>query len=101
MLFYLTITAWILLFLILLVFHRAQPEFESFFDRFYRLHLRTHWDIQYLYYLIYLVGGGILISIFGIILGRFRGRRKKDHTMILVVTGCVSLILLIVAIFRI
>ncbi|MCD4741310.1 MAG: hypothetical protein K8R67_02340, partial [Desulfobacteraceae bacterium] len=41
----LNIFAWLLLLVVLLVFHRVQPEFESFFDRFYRLNLRTFWDI--------------------------------------------------------
>ncbi|MCK5163070.1 MAG: hypothetical protein KAQ72_05110 [Desulfobacula sp.] len=94
LLFYLNILAWILLITILLVFHRAQPEFETFFDRFYQLKLRTDWDIQYLYYLIYMVIFGIFISLSGLLLGVFRGRRESDHKKALIITGIISLIML-------
>jgi len=94
LLFYLNILAWILLVFILLIFHRAQPEFETVFDRFYQLNLRTDWDIQYLYYLIYTVIFGIFISIAGLLLGIFRGRRENDHKKALIITGIISLIML-------
>jgi len=94
LLFYLNILAWILLIVILLIFHRAQPEFETLFDRFYQLKLRTNWDIQYLYYLIYMVIFGIFISIVGLLLGIFRGRRENDHKKALIITGIISMIML-------
>ncbi|MCP4671513.1 MAG: hypothetical protein GY857_09425 [Desulfobacula sp.] len=83
----------------LLVFHRAQPEFESFFDRFYKLDLRTTWDIKYLRYLIYTVITGIIISLSGLVLGMFRGRRQNDHNKALIITGIISLIMLVISIF--
>jgi len=98
-LFYLNILAWILLIIILLIFHRAQPEFETLFDRFYQLKLRTHWDIQYLYYLTYMVIFGIFISITGLLLGVFRGRRENDHKKALIITGIISIIMLWVSMF--
>ena len=94
LLFYLNILAWILLIVILLIFHRAQPEFETLFDRFYQLKLRTNWDIQYLYYLIDMVIFGIFISIVGLLLGIFRGRRENDHKKALIITGIISMIML-------
>ena len=94
LLFYLNILAWILLIVILLIFHRAQPEFETLFDRFYQLKLRTDWDIQYLYYLTYMVIFGIFISIGGLLLGIFRGRRENDHKKALIITGIISMIML-------
>ena len=97
LLFYLNIFSWILLIFILLVFHRAQPEFESVFDRFYQLDLRTTWDIQYLYYLIYCVLTGIVISLTGLLLGFFRGRRDSDHKKALIITGIISLIMLVIS----
>lgn len=99
-LFYLNIAAWILLAFILFIFHRAQPEFETIFDRFYHLKLRTNWDIQYLYYLTYSVIFGIFISVSGMLLGIFRGRRKNDHKKILILTGIISLTMLWVAIVQ-
>ncbi len=94
LLFYLNIAAWILLFFMLLVFHRAQPEFESVFDRYYHLQLRTHWDIQYLYYLVYIVITAIAISLSGLLLSLVRGRRENDHKKVLILVGIVSLIML-------
>jgi len=97
LLFYLNILAGTLLLGILLIFHRARPEFETLFDRFYKLNLRTTWDIQYLYYLIYIVSFGIFICLGGLFLRKFRGRRENDHKKALIVTGIISLILLFVA----
>ncbi|MCK5683529.1 hypothetical protein KAJ27_05390 [bacterium] len=99
LLFFLNIFASVLLIFILFVFHRAQPEFESVFDRVYELELRTKWDIQYLYYLIYCVLAGITISITGLLLGFFRGRRSNDHKKMLIITGVISLIMLVISIF--
>jgi hypothetical protein len=99
LLFYLNIFAWIILVCMLFVFHRAQPEFESFFDRFYKLDLRTTWDIRYLNYLIYTVITGIIISLSGLVLGIFRGRRQNDHKKALIITGIISLALLVIAMF--
>jgi len=97
MLFYLNILAGILLLGILLIFHRARPEFETLFDRFYKLNLRTTWDVQYLYYLIYVNSVGILICLGGLFLRRYRGRRENDHKKALMITGIISLTLLFVA----
>lgn len=99
LLFYLNAVAWICITGILLVFHRAQPEFETLFDRFYQLTLRTQWDDQYLFYLFYLVIAGLFISLAGLVLAYFRGRRKQDHKLILVITGMISLFVLWVLIF--
>lgn len=96
LLFYLNITAWVLLVGILLLFHQAQPEFESFFDRFYHLKVRTDWDLTYLNYLVYIVSAGIVISICGLVLGRFRGRRNSDHHKAALITiGVMSLLMLL------
>ncbi|MCP3872987.1 MAG: hypothetical protein GY699_07520 [Desulfobacteraceae bacterium] len=88
------ILAWGLLIALLFMFHRAQPEFETFFDRFYHLKLRTDWDMQFLYYLIYSVIFGVFFSFSGLVLSFFRGRRKQDHKKSLIVTGIISLIML-------
>ena len=95
----LNLFSWVLLLFLLLVFHRAQPQFESFFDRFYPLHLRTTWDHQYLYYLSILAAAGILVSLGGLCLGMVRGRRRDDHKKALVITGLMSIVLLGVTFF--
>ncbi len=99
LLFYLNIMAWVLLIILLLVFHRAQPEFETLFDRVYQLDLRTNWDSQYLYYLTYTVILGILLCLTGLSLAIFRGRRQKDSKVALIITGIISLLMLSVTIF--
>lgn len=97
-LYYLNIAAWVLLLFLFLIFHRAQPEFESFFDRFYKLKLRTEWDIEYLYFLLTLIYISIFICLTGLILKLFRGRRQGDHYKALIITGIVSFLMLTVAI---
>lgn len=99
-LFYLNFLSWGLLLLILFIFHRAQPEFESFFDRFYQLQLRTDWDHMFLYYSTILVISGIIISIGGLVLGIFRGRRKEDSIIALIITGLTSAFLLGLTVFK-
>ena len=84
---------------VLILFHRAQPEFETFFDRFYQLSIRTNWDFRYLNYLIYMVSFGLSVSIAGLFLGRYRGRRREDHKNALIFAGLVSLALLLVSLF--
>jgi hypothetical protein len=63
----------------ILIFHRAQPEFETFFDRFYDLQLRRYWDQNYVRFLVDVLGAGALISAAGLWLSRYRGRRSTDH----------------------
>ncbi len=95
------VSAWLLLLVILLVFHRAQPEFETFFDRFFNLTLRTFWDIRYVYLLVYCVILGIVVSMTGLVISLFRARRKTDHLASLVIMCGVSLVLLLVALYHI
>ncbi|THB76482.1 MAG: hypothetical protein D3926_17475 [Desulfobacteraceae bacterium] len=96
----LNILAWVLILPILLIFHRAQPEFETFFDRFYGLDLRTFWDIRYLYILVYLVMLGMIMSLTGLILSLFRGRRQGDQVTSLVVMGLISFLLLMISLYH-
>ena len=96
----LNVFVWILLLITLLIFHRVQPEFETFFDRFYHLNLRTFWDIKYLDLLIFFVMTCIIFSIIGFIMGRYRGRRENDHLVSLLITGVISIGLLLTALFH-
>jgi len=77
----------------ILIFHRAQPEFETFFDRFYQLQLRRYWDQDYVQFLVYVLGAGALINAAGLLLSRYRGRRSTDHRrLVLVLTILYSLL---------
>ena len=88
--------AWGVLFAALLVFHRAQPEFESFFDRFYPLAIRTHWDRQFLDYLAYTIFIGFSVSMAGLVLSFYRARRRTDWKIQILVLGVMYLVLLAV-----
>ncbi|MCG8635810.1 MAG: hypothetical protein MI863_18390 [Desulfobacterales bacterium] len=80
--------AWVILFITLIVFHKAQPEFETLFDRFYQLDLRTDWDMDFVRYLVFVVALGLAASVAGLGLGLIRARRKTDHkTPIIVLVG--------------
>lgn len=79
--------AWGVLFFSLLIFHRAQPEFETFFDKFYQLTLRTHWDMKFANYVVYAIVLGLGVSIAGLGLSLFRARRKTDLKIHLKVLG--------------
>ncbi len=57
----------------ILIFHRAQPEFETFFDRYYHLQLRRYWDPCYIRLLVGVLGVGTLINATGLFLARYRG----------------------------
>ena len=92
--------AWILVIIILFVFHRAQPEFESFFDRFYQIKLRTTWDVSYIYNLLYMVICTIPISFIGLGISLFRARRKSDSKIAFVCMGIVSFLMLIIVVYQ-
>lgn len=86
------VSAWVLIGAVLIVFERARPQFESFFDRFYKLKLRTNWDIRFVDYLLWLVIAGIIISASGLLLSRIRARRKDDCKSVgLMSMGIISL----------
>ncbi len=99
LLFFFNIFSWILVLIILLMFHFAQPEQETFLDKLYKLKVRTYWDIQYLYYLIDAVIVGVIICLSGVVLGLFRARRKTDSKKSLIFMGLISLVMLGVALY--
>jgi cation transporter-like permease len=81
----------------LLFFHKAQPEFETFFDKFYGLGLRTTWDMKFVQYLVYTILLGLVVSVMGMGLSRFRARRKTDPKKQLILLGVLYLLLFGVA----
>lgn len=86
-----------MLFASLLIFHKAKPEFETFFDKFYGLSLRTTWDMKFVQYLIFTILLGLVVSILGLGLSRFRARRKTDPKKQLILLGLLYLLLFLVA----
>ena len=90
--------AWGLLMVLFVIFHRAKPEFETFFDRFQQLKVRTEWDLNYIYVLMQMVSVSLVICLAGLLLSRYRGRRRTDPKRALFITGITALIMLITAI---
>ncbi|MEA1969079.1 MAG: hypothetical protein U9N77_12780 [Thermodesulfobacteriota bacterium] len=86
-LFFFNYCVWILIVGILIVIEMARPQFETFFDRFYKLNLRTSWDTEVFIYLYYLVITGLIISTAGFVLTLGRARRKSDG-------NCISLLIM-------
>jgi len=74
----LSLSAWGLIAGFLVVIERAKPQYETFFDRFYQLELRTTWDLDVFNYLYYLIAAGLIISTAGFFLSLVRARRKTD-----------------------
>ena len=78
----LSLFVWILVAGILIIIEIARPQFESFFDRFYNLNLRTSWDTDFFYALYYLSIAGLIVSTTGFFLSLFRARRINDSNYI-------------------
>ncbi len=76
----LNVSVWLLVIGFLIVIEMAKPQYETFFDRFYRLGLRTEWDFEAFFYLYYLIAAGLVISIAGFCLSSVRARRKTDYS---------------------
>ncbi|MFO7749373.1 MAG: hypothetical protein R6V54_04705 [Desulfobacteraceae bacterium] len=74
----LNLSAWGVIAGFLVVIEKAKPQYETFFDRFYRLELRTNWDLDVFNYLYYLIAAGLIISTAGFCLSLVRARRKTD-----------------------
>lgn len=70
----------------------AKPQVETFFDRFYNLHLRRSWDMELMQYIFYLLLVCLFCSLGGLIINSRRKRRKEDHIRAsLIVMLCISI----------
>lgn len=86
------ITSGLSLVAVLFITAMAKPEVETFFDRFYNLHLRRSWDMALMQYIFYLLLVCLFCSIAGLVINSRRKRRKDDHTRAsLIVMLCISI----------
>lgn len=93
---WMNITACLGLIAAILIFHRARPEFETVFDRFYHLQLRLYWDQDYVRFLVDVLGAGALINAAALFLARYRGRRSTDHRrLVLLLTALYALLFIL------
>jgi hypothetical protein len=66
------------------------------FDKFYKLDIRTNWNMQFVQYLSHTIVLGLIISFLGLGLSYFRARRKTDPKKHLFILGFLYLLLFFV-----
>ena len=69
---------WLFIIIVLILLEKAKPQFETFFDRFYHLHLQTTWDYHLARHIYHIMIAGLVISGIGLVVGFNRYRRKDD-----------------------
>ena len=72
------IFSWCMVIVLLILTERAKPQFETFFDRFYHLDIRTHWDLRSAEDILDFARIGVGLSTLGLCLSFVRARRKRD-----------------------
>lgn len=72
------IVSWLFFIALLIAIQIAKPQFETIFDRFYRITLRTTWDLALAKYLYHLMIAGLVFSCIGLVARYKRGRRRTD-----------------------
>lgn len=99
---WLVVGSWFLLFIALLVFSKAKPQIETFFERYYNLPVNPDWNLEFLFYLKILMALGLLLSLLGSAINWRRSRRAEDQFRVsLVILGAISLLgLLSLSIFN-
>lgn len=73
------ITVWALLIISLYTLSKAQPQFESFFEKWLNIPVRKKWDIQTLRTFFWIVLSILYISGSGLIINTRRHKRKTDR----------------------
>jgi hypothetical protein len=85
--------SWLLMFVALLVFSKAKPQIETFFERYYNLPIDPNWNLELLFYLRLLMALGLFLSLLGLVINGFRARRAEDQWRVsLIILGIVSLL---------
>ena len=89
----LAVFSWIFMLIVLIILEKAKPQFETFFDRFYHLKLRTTWDYALAEHIYHIMFAGVLISAVGLAISFKRYRRKEDmYPVSLMLIGLFSLV---------
>ncbi|KAA3658881.1 MAG: hypothetical protein DWQ10_10225 [Calditrichaeota bacterium] len=90
---WLAIFGWINFIISLVLFDKAKPDFETFFDRLFHIEMRTYWNesLAFLSFSWFILC--IILSITGLIINKKRHRRKTDeYRWNLIVLAIISLI---------
>lgn len=70
--------SWILMVPLLVLMDRAQPQFETFFDRYFDIQVKAGWDYEVLRYAFYLMLLLMFLSGTGLLINKTRNKRKED-----------------------
>lgn len=93
---WLSVAGWLILLAALLVLAEAKPPVETFFERYYKIQLRSSWDLELARYIYYLMLLGLGTSLTGLALNSRRLRRRGDEWRIsLILVAAISLLGLI------
>lgn len=74
-----SIAVWVILFCVLAFYQKAQPQVETFFDRFFQIEVRETWDLNKLKIAFYRLVFLLLFSAFSIFLNFKRLKRSTDR----------------------
>lgn len=92
---WLAVIAWGIFLALLLIVEKARPQFETLFDRYYGIDLRTTWDMTLAPYIGVACAVGLFISGAGLLASLGRYRRKGDgFPLSLIITALVFLLAL-------
>lgn len=76
---YLALIGWVVLLISFVVYGRARPQVETFFERYYQLPLRTWWDMAWVRPLLWLLVTGLAVGLTGLLINSRRHRRRTDE----------------------
>ncbi|MFH1741082.1 MAG: hypothetical protein ABIH23_18940 [bacterium] len=86
------VIGWLVLLGAMFIAGKAQPHFETFFDRLFHIQVRETWNLQLVEYIFYLMIFGFCISAIGLLINATRHHRKYDrYRDYLVLLGVISL----------
>lgn len=84
--------SWLLTVAVFTIADRARPQIETFFDRFFNVKVRDHWDENLLAYAFMIAVINFVVCAAGFILNLLRQRRKEDKiSKSIIVLGSISL----------
>ena len=87
------VLGWLVMLLALLVLSLAKPQVETFFDRYYRIPLRTSWDEGLVVWLEGFMAAGLFLGLVGLLINWRRHRRETDEYRVsFVLISVISLI---------
>ncbi|MBN2645879.1 MAG: hypothetical protein JXR59_10450 [Desulfuromonadaceae bacterium] len=98
---YMAFFNWVLVVAAFFLISYAKPQTETFFERFHHLPVRTEWNTALLDYVFWLLLGGIIMGLGGVVANFMRSRRKGDTFYVSLVAGGVLAMLFLLWIVRV